>query len=418
MKFLFRSGLFSVGLLCSGALHSITIDLNYTYDTNGFFDQEGSKEAMRAVADYFESRINDNLLAIDQDSFGMSASWSARFTHPGTGATQSIPGLVVPEDTLVIYVGGRSLGSAAGLAGPGGYAASGTSAWIDLLASRGQAGALAATASDFGPWGGSISFDSGRSWHFELDGRPTGSNSDFVSVALHEMGHVLGVGTSSSWQDQIDANNLFQGAFSVAAFGGGVPVDSFRGHWQDDGVCTLPLGYDPENALNVLSLTSVSFGTAHALEQIALMDPSSCTVSSFTELKVLTDLDWAALRDIGWEVFLPLELGNSVLSPSGVSFTWPTSTGQSYSLEQTTDLTVPWTSVTGTVDGDGEVAVYTDASPPAGKAFYRLATAGVVASSLVVTVQEAVASEDTSEALIEFSTAEPRWVEGCGVCSH
>lgn len=311
-------------LLCACAavssLSAIQIELDYTYDTQGFFDQPGSREALRAVADFFEERLNDSLLEIDQDTFnsgsGLNYTWSATFRHPGNASTITLPGLVVPANTIIIFAGGENLGGATGLGGPGGYGASGNQAWFDHLDARGQSGALATPATDFGPWGGFITFNTSLSWHFQMDSRPEGTKADFVSVALHELGHVLGIGTADSWDASINEDDAFTGSQSVSSFGAPVPLDPLLGHWQDDANCSAPLGYTPGNALNVLSQTYTSFGNAHGVDQIALMDPSSCTITNVTTLLVFTDLDFAALSDIGWEVFQPLDLEVLTLEPA------------------------------------------------------------------------------------------------------
>lgn len=421
MLFLVRRIFLVAACLAVSALSAITIELDYNYDTNDFFDQPGAKEAMRAVADFYEERIHDNLLEIDQVAFGSSSSWSASFSHPGTGALASIAGLVVPEDTIIVYVGGRNLGGSSGVGGPGGYSAGGFSPWFARIEARGQSGALDIPATDFGPWGGSLSFNTTKTWHFQLDGRPSGSSSDFVSVALHEMGHLLGIGTAVSWDDQIDGDDLFNGVLSVEAFGGPVPVDAGQGHWQDDGACSFPLGYIPSNPLNVLSVTYGSFGQSHAVDQIALMDPSSCTITSVTSLKVLTDLDMAALADVGWEVFQPLELTVTALGPGASSFTWPSSTGQSYTVQRTTDLAVAWANLSTPADGDGQVMVFSDPSPPIGQAFYQLvSSASAPAAAALAAPLEGIAAAPVSQEADGVTTAsrEIRMVEFCGEHAH
>lgn len=37
----------------TGGLSAVQIEIDYSLDTNGFFDQPGSREALRAVCDYF-----------------------------------------------------------------------------------------------------------------------------------------------------------------------------------------------------------------------------------------------------------------------------------------------------------------------------------------------------------------------------
>ena len=98
-------------------------------------------------------------------------------------------------------------------------------------------------------------------------------DNDFFSVALHEIGHMLGIGTSDSWNNLI-AGSDFTGAASTSIFGGNVPL-SDPGHWAD-GTSGLVNGVAKETA----------------------MDPSILQGTR----KVFTDLDLAALSDVGWEL--------------------------------------------------------------------------------------------------------------------
>jgi len=206
----------------------------------------------------------------------------------------------------------------------------------------------------------------------------------------------------------------------MSSFGAPVPLDPFQGHWRDDASCSFPLGYTPGNPLNVLSLTYTSFGSAHGVDQIALMDPSSCTITNVTTLLVFTDLDFAALSDIGWEVFQPLDLEVLTLEPADASFSWPSSTGQVYTLERSTDLTMPWLPLSADQAGTGEVFTFSDSGAPAGKAFYRLISAGAVAPAAAAPAAASRASvaSDAKRGSTEdasFSSRSVRFVEGCGL---
>ena len=396
---------------------AIVIQLDYTYDTNNFFEQPGAKEAMRKAADFFEELIQDSLAPIDPDIYsGSENTWTAWASHPGTGVYINLVDLIVPADTLIVFVGGRDLGGAIGLGGPGGIAGgSGSSAWVDAVLGRGQAGALLTPKTDFAPWGGTITFNSQSNWHFQSDGRPSGSSSfDFVSTALHELGHLLGMGTADSWDAQIDTNKRFNGVRSVASFGGPIPVTNDQGHWQDDGNCP----FDPNGANNVASRTYGSFGSEHGAVQIAILDPQSCLVLSESKLRVFTDLDLAALSDIGWELQLPLRIDAESLGPTEASFFWPSSTGSSVSLQRVTELGDPWSDILSVVVGDGSMKQISDDLPPTGKAFYRLSQTASLAgsSSLSVIPLNIQTSSDEIEQHWILPT-EPRLIGSCAVCA-
>lgn len=262
-------------------LLTIDIQFNYSFDTSGFFNNPDARAVLEQAALDFESRIEDDLLAITP---GGVNSWTAQISNPSTGAGTNINNLTIAADTILIYVGARNLPSGLGLGGPGGFSSSGTAEFNQQLESRGEAGVdtNGTNDTDFGPWGGSISFDNAVTWHFGLDAPSTGQN-DFYSVALHEVAHVLGFGTSESFQRLINSSNLFVGEAAVADFGGPVPVD---GH--DGGA--------PDDAHFESGITSFIPGTSTLQE--SAMDPAITTGTR----KVLTNLDWAALEDIGWEV--------------------------------------------------------------------------------------------------------------------
>jgi len=262
-------------VLAQSGRAQVNISFEYTFDT-GFLSGNATAQAdLQAAANALAGRLTDSLSAITPSG---QNSWSATFSNPTTGTQQSVNNLSVPANTIVIYIGARDLGaSTLGLGGFGGFNASGTQSWADLISQRGQAGA---PNTDFGPWGGSISFNNTTSWYFDSDPSTVdvpGGQSDFYSVALHELGHVLGIGTATSWNNKISGGQ-FTGAASVAAHGGTpVPLDASGGHWANGTTSTLP-------------------GTSTLQE--AAMDPS-LTVGT---RKLFTDLDFAGLTDVGWQV--------------------------------------------------------------------------------------------------------------------
>ena len=269
----------ALGWFCAPA-GALTIVVDYSYDTNGFFNPNVNSQALQARATLEKAVENfemftDHLPRIEE--YG-GCTWSAGFWHPGTDDATYVPGLVVPPDTLIVYVGGRDMGSSIlGEAGPGFYSASapeGQEEWFDLLAYRGQAGAEDSPATDFGLWGGSISFNDSADWSFDLYSAPADEQeNDFFSVCLHEMCHMLGFGISDSWYDLLVAGT-FRGEAAMDAYGQAVPLGG-SSHWD----------FDVE-------------GETGGQAQEAAMTPSLTTGTR----KRLTDLDVAALDDIGWQM--------------------------------------------------------------------------------------------------------------------
>ncbi len=239
----------------STSSHALFINFDYKYDTSGFFSDSSRKNALESAASIFAS-FTDSLTAIDSSG---SNNFTARFYNPATGQYDgSVPSFDVAANTLTIFAGARNLGtSVVGEAGPGGYGCSGTISFCSDAISRGQGTTEGVnTATDFAPWGGSIAFDSDTSWYFGEDvSGLTSSLVDFKSVAIHELGHVFGFGTSASFKHLLP--NLSSGHFAEG-----------------------------------------TQGLVYGVTQEVAMDPSI----NVGQRKLLTDVDLAAFRTIGWNV--------------------------------------------------------------------------------------------------------------------
>jgi hypothetical protein len=272
----------AVLLVCSGegARGKITFSFDYSLDAGGIFDGSTSsgraaQAAMERAGQVFSDRFLDNLTAING---GGGNSFSARVRNPGTGADNYDPGLTsVAANVIKVYVGSRSLDfPEVGSGGAGGAVVSGSQAFLDNAASRGQAGALATPKTDFAPWGGSIAFDIATPWYFGMtSGGLTSNKLDFLSVATHELAHLLGFSASQpSWSGKV-TGSLFTGANATAANGGAAPTVS-GSHW---------LGMNGRVGPN-------------GPVQVALMDASLPTGTR----RQVTLLDWAAMTDVGWRL--------------------------------------------------------------------------------------------------------------------
>lgn len=272
----------------------VFVSFDYSTDTTDFFS-DGSREraTLEAAGSFFESILDDDLLGITP---GGVNSWSARFTHPATGNRYSVPGLVVPADTLTIFVGARNLGgNILGQAGPGGWSGGGTSDWRNILWGRGegdgtQSAVNGSAAYEFGPWGGAMAIDIDSNWNLDHATEPTTGEADLYSVILHELGNVFGLGMADSWDNLIVAGE-FTGIRSVAEFGGNVPLHTDDVRWAE--------------------WTASNIFPAGASQEAA-MDP---TILLGTR-KLFTDLDVAALDDIGWDAAVVPEPSSIVLLSS------------------------------------------------------------------------------------------------------
>lgn len=265
-----------LSILGAQSAGAIQITLDYRFDSAGFFAANpAAQSALEAAADLFEQRLTDGLDAIVPDA---DNTWNMYFYRPDTDALgEWVTNPTVPANTLWIFVGARDLPEGTlGEASSGGFSASGYAPWLDTLDTRGEPNAVGPGATDFGPWGGGIAFDldaDGVGWHFDHTAPVTPNASDFYSVAMHELAHVLGIGVAESW-DRLLQSNAFVGAHAVGSHGAPVPMAD-GGHWAD----------------TVMS-------TANGQSQKALMTPFLAD-GTRTDM---TDLDWAALADIGWVV--------------------------------------------------------------------------------------------------------------------
>ena len=251
---------------------SVTIQLDYTYDANNFFDTAAKRAVLQEAADTLGARLGDNLTAIAPSG---GDTWSEIVPDPATGSLRTVANPTVPANTIVIYAGGRALSGVGelGVGSTGGSTSNGTAAWNDLVDSRGQPGALLATPTDFGPWGGSVSFDRNANWYFGTDSSGLSSpQNDFLSVSLHELFHALGFGTAPSW-NTLAAGPVFAGSASKSVYEGTgfPPLAPDHAHW---------------------AAGTTSGGTE------TLMDPS---IEVGTR-KLPTRLDYAGLQDVGWSL--------------------------------------------------------------------------------------------------------------------
>ncbi len=266
------------------ASEALTLDFDYSYDTSGFFDNNQAKYTLEAAGNFFESVLQDDLAAI---SSGKRGSFTANFYDPSTGKDIVSEGFSVAKNTLKIYVGARDLkGFTLGSGGPGGYSISNytpNSDWYLSVITRGEGATTDVrgdSATDFAPWGGSLAFDSNASWFFDqtpatADDIPSGW-SDFYSVALHEIAHLLGFGIADSWKNLVSDQD-FTGTNARKVYGQDPPLSLYKVHWKNGIVSRVP-------GINML--------------QEAAMDPS---IKVGTR-KYVTELDLAALDDIGWDV--------------------------------------------------------------------------------------------------------------------
>lgn len=281
---------FLFGLSTSWSPAQLTIQFDYSKDTNNFFGNAGSaqRNTLEAAATYLSSFLTAQTLAAITPT-GTSTTgdrWNSSPLNPSTGIAFNIgtsgspatAGASIAANTVVIYVGGYNLPTANQIAygSQGAWFWNGSAGWGNTVNYRGMAGSF------FAPNIGSISFDTPTSWYFDDDITTveTFSGYDFFSVAVHEMIHVLGQfdGVGYAWTSKISGSN-FTGTNAVAEFGGNVPLSTDKDHWAD-GTSSFIAGTTPVA------------NTA----QDTVMDPTF----NLGVRKYITELDLAGLADMGY----------------------------------------------------------------------------------------------------------------------
>ncbi|MEM1345968.1 MAG: hypothetical protein AAGI34_15495 [Pseudomonadota bacterium] len=234
---------------------SFTIEFDYRFD-NGFFDDPAARAALEAAAAIWENAIGDEF-----DDVAAGTPLTVR--NPQTEQNTLVV-LDQPIDDVLIFVAGTTV-LPTQVVGRGGFSSGATG---DIFSSRTSSNFRGqGPVSDFEPYVGSISFNSNRTWNFNIDA-PVSGRTDFIDTALHEMGHVLGIGTSPIFR-AIGAGASFDGPNTVQAHGGPIPLEPDLGHVED--------GFEGDSVL---------------------MDP----ISIQGRRRLPTDIDLSLLADIGFEI--------------------------------------------------------------------------------------------------------------------
>lgn len=321
-------------------LSSLFVAIDYTLDTLNFFDTQEKKDLLQFAADTIVRRFDDTLSAIIPSG---GNTWDAIFPNPATGGQESIPNMTVDANEIIVFAGGRNLGGTLGQGGSGGFSASGSGAWPTTVRTRGETGAAATPATDFGPWGGAVTFNTTTNWHFGASemGLDSGE-SDFLSVAFHEMAHLLGFSNAvDSFERYVDSvNDEFTGPAAVAEYdgAGNPPLSGDLSHWEaglmDEG---LETAMDP----------AITVGTR----------------------KLFTPLDFAAFDDLGWELNdgTPLVSINDAQVTEGNAGTTDLTFTVSLSFASEDDVMVDFATAHSTTDGTDYTPVNGTLTIPAGQ---------------------------------------------------
>jgi len=247
--------LFCLAAIALAAVPALAISISLDYSDDSFFATHLiAKNTLDAAAQYLSSIITTPLSATtDTSSANVNGStatfdFNLSYTNPTTGVTQTIDPAIIPANQVRIYVGVQKLnsGAEAGVGGPGGAGVNAAVSYFnstDLNAAFSNAQAAANSnmsrgggptigkltgnltggfgslpfSVNYGSSVGSVWFDVDTNndgaldsdaqlnnfWQFDST-KPVGAaQTDFYSVALHEMLHSLGFGTSASWTSKV-----------------------------------------------------------------------------------------------------------------------------------------------------------------------------------------------------------------------
>lgn len=334
----FLQVIFAVVLLHGSARGSLQIEFDYTYDTANFFSAEHSDRriTLERAAELFESRILDDFAAINPAG---GDTWTLSFPHPSTGEIVFLQDLSLPKSTIRIFVGARDLpGNVLGYSEFNYSWSAATSGFFNMFSAR-------TSTTNFDSLGGSISFDTNTPFYFDEDPstlEPFFGQNDFYSLAVHEIGHLLGISASVSAFHAATKSGEFVGAAASTFFGGPVPLAP--------------------------DLTHVKQGTVSHGQESAMMLANQGVRRTFSEL------DFAILQDIGYEIKLPepvFRLLVSVPQPDGkLVLSWIGGVGP-FQIQSRASMLAPWMNL-GTSTSDRNLIV--DAT--AAHAFFRVVDLG------------------------------------------
>ncbi|MBW2528560.1 MAG: matrixin family metalloprotease [Deltaproteobacteria bacterium] len=249
----------------SGATSTFDIRFDYRFDSKGLFDDPARRAALEAAGAQWEAVLADEFADVPAGTELLSRDPE----DPGTAGQVFTIDYAI--DDLVVFVGFAQLDGSSGM-----LASSTHSAAIGSVSDPSLSAELSDRyhGADFEPWTGWIAFDEDEPWFFDATPDDAtdipGSSPDFISVAAHELGHVLGFGASDAFVSLVDDSNAtFGGAAAAASYGGVVPLSSDLMHIE---------------------------ASIRVDGRRPLMDPSDAA----GERSIITDLDMAFMEDVGY----------------------------------------------------------------------------------------------------------------------
>lgn len=305
---------FAAMAIASLPARAFNVVIDYTYDTDNYIrGNTAAQMALERAASDLSAVITTSLNATGSGTYagqnGEHVTMTLQGRNPSTVAsvTTNLP-FQSNANEFRIFVGAVNYGT-------GGTLGAGSPAWVNLdtdttnqISSLETAFANATTDMMRGtnmsimtwapyqaPWdvpytsglmAGTFFFNKDVNWHYDHTSNVAFSEYDFYSVALHEMLHTIGVGTSENWESLWSGDGVWTGAKALAEANGEDHL-VYVGGTLGDG------SYGAHIADGVQSTSIVDS---------ALQDPAMTYSIYNGKRKFLTALDLAFLEDLGFTV--------------------------------------------------------------------------------------------------------------------
>jgi len=203
--------------------HVFSIHFDYRYDEKGFFDDSIRQNTMTAAAMIWSQHILDDFEMVPAET-------ALRTRHPEHPSEDGfVFELSYDIDDIVILVGVAAIE----------YNATSNRSYTNQVEDKALLARLEERyyGSDFEPWISKISFNETLDWFFdttpETDDDIPEDEMDIIAVTLHELGHLLGIGTAQAFEAYV-VDNHFEGPKAMEIYGGPVPLTSDGIHISGD----------------------------------------------------------------------------------------------------------------------------------------------------------------------------------------